>query len=76
MSRHKHTRRAAYLLQMDCGWNPEEDFLDILHVKEVDAASITKSLTSFVGQKNLDYRRKGMMELQPFLVVQVACKDG
>ena len=36
---------------------PEEHFLDILHVKEVDAASITKSLTSFIGQKNLDYRR-------------------
>ena len=58
---------------------PEEHFLDILNVKEVDAASITKSLTSFIGQKNLDYRRlvgQGYVELQPFLVVQVACTDG
>ena len=48
-------------LSICCRWivdgYPEEHFLDILHVKEVDAASITKSLTSFIGQKNLDYRR-------------------
>ena len=37
--------------------HPEEHFLDILHVKAVDAAAITDALTSFMNQKNLDYRR-------------------
>ena len=37
---------------------PQEHFLGILHVvKAVDAASITKVLTSFIEQKHLDYRR-------------------
>ena len=36
---------------------PQEHFLGILHVKAVDAASITKALTSFIEQKHLDYRR-------------------
>ena len=48
-------------LSICCRWivdgYPEEHFLDILHVKEVNAASITKALTSFMEEKNLDYRR-------------------
>ena len=34
---------------------PEEHFLDILHVKEVDAASITQVLVSFMEEKHLDF---------------------
>ena len=48
-------------LSICCRWivdgYPEEHFLDILHVKDVDAASITQALTSFMEEKNLDYRR-------------------
>ena len=48
-------------LSICCRWivngYPEEHFLDILHVKAVDAAAITDALTSFMNQKNLDYRR-------------------
>ena len=48
-------------LSICCRWivdgYPEEHFLDMLHVKEVNAASITKALTSFMEEKNLDYRR-------------------
>ena len=45
-------------LSICCRWivdgYPEEHFL---HIKEVDAASITQALTSFMEQRNLDYRR-------------------
>lgn len=48
-------------LSICCRWivngYPEEHFLGVLHVKEVDAASLTKSLTTFIEEKNLDYRR-------------------
>lgn len=36
---------------------PEEHFLDIFHVEDVDAPSITQALTSFMEEKNFDYRR-------------------
>jgi len=36
---------------------PEEHFLTILHVTATDAKSITDVLTSFMSQKNLDYRK-------------------
>ena len=48
-------------LSICCRWivdgYPEEHFLDILHIEDVDAASITQALTSFMEQRNLDYRR-------------------
>lgn len=41
-----------------CRWIVDgEHFLDILHVKDVDAASITQSLTSFIEEKHLDFKR-------------------
>lgn len=36
---------------------PEKHFLAILHVKVLDAKTITGTLTSFTGQKNLNYRK-------------------
>ena len=36
---------------------PEEHFLTILHEKSTDAKAITAALTSFVSEKNLDYRK-------------------
>ncbi|KAI6656129.1 Zinc finger protein [Oopsacas minuta] len=48
-------------LSICCRWivdgYPEEHFVDILHVKDVDAASITQALTTFIEVNNLDYRR-------------------
>ncbi|KAI6654447.1 Zinc finger MYM-type protein 1-like [Oopsacas minuta] len=48
-------------LSICCGWivdgYPEEHFVDILHIKDVDAASITQALTTFIEVNNLDYRR-------------------
>ena len=52
-----HTGRAFRLLQVDYGWLSTRAFLGILHVKAVDAASITKALTPFIEKKHLDYRR-------------------
>ena len=47
-------------LSICCRWivdsRPEEHFRDILHVKKVDAASITQSLTSFIEERHLDFR--------------------
>lgn len=47
-------------LSICCRWivdgYPEEHFLDILYVKDVDAASITQSLTS-IDEKHLDCKR-------------------
>ena len=37
--------------------SPEEHFLTILHVTSTDAATITDALTSFILEKNLDYRQ-------------------
>ncbi|KAI6649994.1 52 kDa repressor of the inhibitor of the protein kinase-like [Oopsacas minuta] len=48
-------------LSICCRWivdgYREEHFVDILHVKDVDAASITQALTTFIEVNNLDYRR-------------------
>ncbi|KAI6659401.1 Zinc finger protein [Oopsacas minuta] len=48
-------------LPICCRWivdgYPEEHFVDILHVKDVDAVSITQALTTFIEVNNLDYRR-------------------
>ncbi len=36
---------------------PEEHFVTILHITATDAASITKTLNSFILEKQLDYRK-------------------
>ena len=68
-------------LSICCRWivdgYPEEHFLDILHIEDVDAASITQALTSFMEQRNLDYRQgKAMLEQQLYLVVEMVSKEG
>ena len=48
-------------LSICCRWIvngcPEEHFLTVLHVKSTDAEAITDTLTSFISEKNLDYRK-------------------
>ena len=48
-------------LSICCRWLvngcPEEHFLTILHVKSTNAAAITDAITSFISEKNLDYRK-------------------
>ena len=48
-------------LSICCRWIvngcPEEHFLTVLHVKSTDSEAITDTLTSFISEKNLDYRK-------------------
>ena len=48
-------------LSICCRWLvngcPEEHYLTTLHVKSTDAASIADTLTSFISDKGLDYRK-------------------
>ena len=60
--------------------SPEDHFLTILHIKAMDAESITNSLTSFISQKSLDYTGnwwvKGMTEQQLSLAAKMVSKEG
>ena len=48
-------------LSICCGWMvngcPEEHFLTILHVKSTDAEEITRALTTYVSDKELEYTK-------------------
>lgn len=59
-------------LSICCRWivdgYPEEHFLDILYVKDIDAASITQSLTS-IDEKHRDFKRQGYDGAATSLVV-------
>ena len=58
---------------------PEEHFVDILHVKDVDAASITQALPTSMEVNNLYYRRlvgQGYDGATTFSGLQMVSKEG
>ena len=58
---------------------PEEHFMTLLHVKSTNAGTITKAITSYLQEKNLNCRNwwvKDVMGLQLSLAAEVEFNEG
>ena len=56
MQRHLYAGRTFNLFLLDGEWLPRRAF-SVLHVKSTDAEEITHALTTYIGQKELEYTK-------------------